>query len=112
MNDNDELGGYGVPYWAEEIIEKRNLGLRADAPLSAAIVLLTDAAVDMAEVSQTAFKEQALSTQVMSRLGEIVSMVEDARKLSALCAIEPTAGTVTASGDGTLTWKPTGQGDR
>ncbi len=112
MNDNGELGGYGIPYWAEKIIEKHDLGLRADAALSAAIVLLTDAAFDLAEVSQTAFKEQALSTQVMSRLSEIVSMVEDARKLSALCPSKPTAGTVTASGDGTLTWKPTGQGDR
>ncbi|WP_336490734.1 hypothetical protein [Methylobacterium nigriterrae] len=105
MNDNEFIGESGVPEWAEEIIDKHDLWLRADEPLSAALVLLTDAAADLKEVSMMAFKKQALSPSVMSRLSEIIYMVEDARKLSRLCSDEPAAGTVDDGGDGTLTWE-------
>ena len=44
MNDNEALGGFGIPIWAEAIVDRRDLGMRADSPLSAATVLLTDAA--------------------------------------------------------------------
>ena len=56
MNDNEPLGDLGIPTWAEAIVERHDLGIRADSPLSAAIVLLTDAAVDMKGIAATTFQ--------------------------------------------------------
>lgn len=106
MNDNSLLDPPDVPEWAWEIIERHDLGLRADAPLAAVIVLLTDAAFDLGELSRTAFREAALTAETRRRATACAAMIEDAVALAALCPSEPTSGTVTEADDGTLTWAP------
>lgn len=106
MNDNEALGDLGIPIWAEAIVDRHNLGLRADSPLSAATVLLTDAAVDLKGIAAVVFQEQAITPDTLRLAESCLAMLNDAIELARLCPNEPENGTVSESEDGKLTWSP------
>ena len=108
MNDNEPLGDFGVPEWAEEIIETHDLGMRADCPRAAVTVLLTDAAFDLKDLALTVFREQAVTPETLQRMIECAAMINDAVKLAPLCPDQPESGAVTELDDGTLAWGPEG----
>ena len=93
-----------LPDWAWEIIERHDLALRADSPLAAATVLLTDAAFDLTELSRTTFGEQALSPTMRAKAEACRAALADALALAKLCPTHPTPGVVREREDGTLEW--------
>ena len=106
MNDNEPIGELGIPSWAEAIVDRHDLGFRADSPFSAATVLLTDAAEDLKSVAATMFQEQAMTADTLRRARSCLAMLTDAIKLARLCPSEPQKGTVSEIEDGSLTWSP------
>ena len=106
MNDNELADESENSGWVWEIIDKHDLEERSDQPISAAIVLLTDAAEDLRTLGRTAFQEQALTSETMLRLDDVLARLQDARRLSTICPHEPCVGLVTESVDGALTWVP------
>lgn len=111
MNDNHQLGDDDFPEWMWEIVDRHDLGERADSPLGAATVLLTDAADDLTEVGRRVFAEQALTPAVMEKIETCAAMLADVLRLAALCPSQPSPGNITKAPDGTLTWAPLGAED-
>ena len=88
MNDNKPLGDYEIPHWACKFVDKHDLGLRADNPLAAATVLLTDAGDFLRKIAATAFREQVLTPSTRQRLREVIDMLTNVKRLSAICEDE------------------------
>ena len=109
MNDNFLLDEDDLPDWGWEIIDKHDLGVRADCPRAGATVLLTDAADILKHASLRTFQEQAISSETLSQVNQCTVMIADALKLAALCSSTPEPGVVTESEDGALTWSPVNQ---
>lgn len=106
MNDNLAHEEDELQEWVWEIVDKHDLGLRADSPLAAATVLMTDAGFLLSELSSTAFREQAMTTRTKEQLATIIDILSDAQRLATLCDEEPHAGHVSTDAEGTLTWAP------
>ncbi|MCJ2069351.1 hypothetical protein MKK75_11175 [Methylobacterium sp. J-030] len=111
MNDNTPLDADDFAEWVWDIVERYDLGLRADSPLAGATVLLADAAFDLKELELKTFREQALTEETRGGIAACAVMLADVLKLAQLCPGEPSAGHVTETDDGTLTWAPAGASD-
>ena len=103
MNDNTARA-CDDPDWVWDIVDRHDLGLRTDGPLSAVTVLLTDAADILAHTSREVFGDNTFTGQSRERALACATMIADALKLAPLCPGEPVPGTVTEAEDGTLTW--------
>ncbi len=74
-----------LPEWVWTIIDRHDLAKRADSPLSAAAVLLTDAADRLDDLSRTAFCQQALTPATQAKADVCVTMIADALRLAIMC---------------------------
>ena len=111
MNENQQLEDLDiVPDWAWDLIEKHDLGIRADCPMAAVSVLLHDAAVMLKDLEETSFREQAVTGDLRGKLNHCEAMISDAVTPAALCPSTPEPGTVVVLEDGTRQWSPAGRG--
>ena len=108
MSDNTPHDADDFPDWTWEIIDKHDLGSRADCPRAGACVLLTDAADILKHAGLQSFQDQAFSSETLSRVNRCAEMIADAVRLSTLCSSTPEAGSVTEADNCTLTWSPVG----
>ena len=98
--------------WLWDILDKHDVGHRADCPLAALTVMLTDAASDLTALSRQVFREDALTPEAQQRAEACVALIVDALKLAPLCPTVPSPAVVTDMGGGKLRRTPTRGGRR
>lgn len=87
-----------LPAWAWDVVERHNLGLRADSPFTGANVLVHDAASDLSELSDRISREGGLTTETLRAVTASAAMLTDALKLASLCTEQLSVDAVKSPG--------------
>ncbi|WP_267422919.1 hypothetical protein [Methylobacterium sp. GC_Met_2] len=85
MNENTSLDADDLPEWAWDIVERHDLGLRADSPFTGANVLVHDVAGEPKELSARIAREGGVTGETLNGVAACAAMLTDALKLASLC---------------------------
>ena len=75
LNDKFSPAADDLPDWAWDIVDRHDLGIRADCALAGATLLLTDAAEFLKEAAQKAFRGQALTPGTLGQVNACAAII-------------------------------------
>ena len=86
MNDNLPRGEFddGLPKWLWNIVEKYDIGLRAQDPTGGAFVLCADTCDLMQEILDPLARERWSTARIRLHLHKAIDMLIDAERLASM----------------------------